>query len=156
MRMAMGGAIRKLMGTAGGFLFVAGALVPVGHVIASTGDELFISEYVEGSGTNKAIEVFNPTDTPMSLSASGYRLEFYADGGTSVNGGAVLIGTIQARGARGGRPPAPSAELKAKPNQTFGTSAFWFDGNDAVVLTHQGIAVDIIGQIGFDPGTEWG
>src|SRR2546423_15681940 len=79
MRTAMVGAARRAMGAAGGLLVVVGALVPVSHVMAATGDELFISEYVEGTGTNQAIEIFNPTDTPMSLSASGYRLRVLRD-----------------------------------------------------------------------------
>ncbi len=33
---------------------------------------LFISEYVEGTGNNKAIEIYNPTGNPISL--NGYRL----------------------------------------------------------------------------------
>ena len=156
MRTAMAGAARKAMGTAGGLVFVAGALVPVGHVVAATGDELLISEYVEGSGANRAIEIFNPTDTPMSLSASGYRLEFYADGSTSVTGGVLLIGVIQPASTWVVVPTDASAELKAKANQTFAASTFWFEGNDAVALTHSGSAIDIFGQIGFDPGVEWG
>jgi len=156
MRTAMVGAARRAMGAAGGLLVVVGALAPVSHVMAATGDELFISEYVEGSGTNQAIEIFNPTDTPMSLSASGYRLEFYANGSTSVTGGVLLIGVIQPGGTWVVVPSDASAELKAKANQTFAPSAFWFDGNDAVALTHNGSAIDIIGQIGFDPGEEWG
>ena len=156
MRTAVVGAARRAMGAAGGFLVVVGALVPVSHVMAATGDELFISEYVEGSGTNQAIEIFNPTDTPMSLSASGYRLEFYANGGSSVTGGVLLIGVIQPGGTWVVVPTDASAELKAKSNQTFAPSAFWFDGNDAAALTHSGSAIDIVGQIGFDPGQEWG
>lgn len=156
MRTAMVGAARRAMGAAGGLLVVVGALVPVSHVLAATGDELFISEYVEGSGTNQAIEIFNPTDTPISLSASGYRLEVYANGSTSVTGGVLLIGTIQPGSTWVVAPTDASNALKAKANQTFSTSAFWFDGNDAVALTHFGSAIDIIGQIGFDPGTEWG
>jgi hypothetical protein len=156
MRTAMVGAARRAMGAAGGVLVAVGALVPVSHALAATGDELFISEYVEGSGTNQAIEVFNPTDTPISLSASGYRLEVYANGSTSVTGGVLLIGTIQPGGTWVVAPTDASDALKAKANQTFATSAFWFDGNDAVALTHFGSAIDIIGQIGFDPGTEWG
>ena len=156
MRTAMAGAARRAMGAAGGLLVVIGALVPVSHVMAATGDELFISEYVEGTGTNQAIEIFNPTDTPMSLSASGYRLEFYRNGSTAVTGGVALIGLIQPGGTWVVVPTDASAELKAKANQTFSSSAFWFDGNDAVALTHNGSAIDIIGQIGFDPGEEWG
>jgi len=156
MRTVMVDAARKAMGAAGGMLLLVGTLVPVSHVVAATGDELFISEYVEGSGTNQAIEIFNPTDIPMSLSASGYRLEFYADGGTAVTGGVLLMGVIQPGGTWVVVPTDASAELKAKANQTFAPSAFWFDGNDAVALTHSGSAIDIIGQIGFDPGEEWG
>jgi uncharacterized protein len=156
MRTAMVGAAHRAMGAAGGLLIVVGALVPVSHALAATGNELFISEYVEGSGTNQAIEIFNPTDTPMSLSASGYRLEIYADGSPSVTGGVLLLGTIQPGGTWVVVPSDASDALKAKANQTFSPSAFWFDGNDAVALTHSGSAIDIIGQIGFNPGQEWG
>jgi hypothetical protein len=31
-----------------------------------------------------------------------------------------------------------------------------FDGDDAVELVCDGTTYDVIGQIGFDPGTEWG
>src|SRR5207245_9833845 len=70
--------------------------------------------------------------------------------------GVLLIGVIQPGGTWVVAPTDASAELKAKSNQTFGTSAFWFDGNDAVALTHNCSAIDIIGQIGYDPGEEWG
>jgi uncharacterized protein len=156
MRTVVVSAARRAMGAAGGLVVVIGALAPVSHAVAATGDELFISEYVEGSATNQAIEIFNPTDTPMSLSASGYRLEFYGDGSTAVTGGVLLIGVIQPGGTWVVVPTDASDALKAKANQTFNTSAFWFDGNDAVALTHSGSAIDIIGQIGFDPGEEWG
>lgn len=156
MRTALVGAARRAMGAAGGLLVVVGALVPVSHALAATGDDLFISEYVEGSGTNQAIEIFNPTDTPMSLSASGYRLEIYNDGSSTVTGGILLLGTIQPGGTWVVVPSDASDALKAKSNQTFSPSALWFDGNDAVALTHSGVAIDIIGQIGLDPGQEWG
>src|SRR5437868_15213993 len=126
MRTAMVGAARRAMGAAGGLLVVVGALVPVSHVMAATGDELFISEYVEGSGTNQAIEIFNPTDTPMSLSASGYRLEFYGNGSSSVTGGVVLIGTIQPGGTWVVAPTDASDALKANANATFASRASWF------------------------------
>jgi len=42
--------------------------------IASFGQcsDLFISEYVEGSGNNKALEIYNPTNSPINL--GNYRL----------------------------------------------------------------------------------
>ena len=40
--------------------------------------ELFISEYVEGSGNNKAIEVYNPTGSSINL--ANYRLIRFSNG----------------------------------------------------------------------------
>ena len=51
-----------------------------------------------------------------------------------------------------------SAEYKlkilAEADQLQGTS--WFNGDDAVVLRKGEVVIDVIGQIGVDPGTEWG
>ncbi|MFB6306290.1 MAG: hypothetical protein ABEH43_04770, partial [Flavobacteriales bacterium] len=33
---------------------------------------------------------------------------------------------------------------------------FFFNGDDAVELIHNGNTIDVIGQIGTDPGSEWG
>ena len=35
-------------------------------------------------------------------------------------------------------------------------AAGWFNGDDAVVLRKGTTVIDVIGQIGVDPGTEWG
>ncbi len=43
---------------------------------AQTAD-LLISEYVEGSGDNKAIEIYNGTGAAVDLGADEYRLEIY-------------------------------------------------------------------------------
>ena len=32
----------------------------------------------------------------------------------------------------------------------------WFNGDDAIVLRKGTTIIDLIGQVGFDPGTEWG
>ena len=50
-----------------------------------------------------------------------------------------------------------SPTILAQADQTNG--AGWFNGNDAVVLRKGGPSgpiVDVIGQIGFDPGAQWG
>ena len=31
------------------------------------GQDLFFSEYIEGSSSNKALEIYNPTDAPINL-----------------------------------------------------------------------------------------
>jgi len=40
--------------------------------------EIFISGYVEGSGNNRAIEIYNPTDIPVNL--SGYSIGRFSNG----------------------------------------------------------------------------
>ena len=47
-----------------------------------------------------------------------------------------------------------NATILAQADQTNG--AGWFNGDDAVVLRKGTTVVDVIGQIGVDPGTEWG
>ncbi len=133
--------------------FLGVLFVPAGLLHAESAD-LFITEYVEGSGANQAIELYNPTDIAVSLSASGYMLAFYFDGSTMIGGGVPLIGIVPGGGTWVVTPTNASTALQARANQMFGTT--WFDGNDAVVLVHNGLAVDVIGQIGVDPGTAWG
>ncbi len=36
------------------------------------------------------------------------------------------------------------------------SSASFYNGDDAIVLRKNGVVIDSIGQIGFDPGSEWG
>ena len=47
-----------------------------------------------------------------------------------------------------------NAAILAEADQTNGSG--WFNGDDAVVLRQGTTVVDVIGQIGFDPGSEWG
>ena len=49
--------------------------------------DLFFSEYVEGAGQNKAIEVYNPTDASIDL--SNYTIGRYSNGATNNTGGGV-------------------------------------------------------------------
>jgi uncharacterized protein len=115
--------------------------------------ELFFSEYVEGSSFNKAIEIFNNTGAPIDLSAGNYNVLISFNGGTStltIN----LTGTMADQDAFVVAPTNASAAILAVADQQFGTA--WFNGDDAVVLRKGTTVIDAIGQIGFDPGAEWG
>jgi hypothetical protein len=46
------------------------------------------------------------------------------------------------------------AAILAQADQTDG--AGWFTGDDAVALRRGSTILDVVGQIGFDPGTDWG
>ncbi len=54
--------------------------------------ELFLSEYVEGSGNNRALEIYNPTNQPIDLST--YSVGRFANGATSYTGIMIPAGHI--------------------------------------------------------------
>ena len=114
--------------------------------------DLFISEYVEGTSNNKVIEIYNATGAPVDLAAAGYKIEMYFNGNTAVGLTINLTGTLANNSVF--ILAHSSAVLPVTPNQTNGSG--WFNGDDAVVLKRGTIVIDVIGQIGVDPGTEWG
>jgi hypothetical protein len=117
------------------------------NVSATAPTDLIISEYIEGSGNNKFIEIFNGTAAPINL--SGYQLSIYVNGSSSPTTAGTLTGTVPAGG---------TAVFKNSSATGPGTSLtnLTFNGNDAVALRKtSGVFVDIIGRIGNDPGTQW-
>jgi hypothetical protein len=116
--------------------------------------DLFISEYVEGTSNNKAIEIFNGTSSDIDLAANGYKLEFYFNGASTVGTTINLIGTVGAGNVFVLASSSASSTILNIANQT--SSATFYNGNDAVVLKKGTAILDVIGQVGFNPGTEWG
>lgn len=114
--------------------------------------ELFISEYVEGSGNNKALELYNPTASAISL--DGYAIKVYFNGSATVGTTINLTGTVQPGSTFVYASSSAAAELVALADQTSSQS-LW-NGDDAITLENAGVVVDSIGQIGFDPGSAWG
>ena len=134
--------------------------------------EIFISEYVEGSNNNKAIELYNPTDSPIDLQAGHYRM------GRERNGNGipmfmditgiiaphdVRVFVIDQRDPDGTGTDIPvDIELQEKadtfinPIYVESNSPMYFNGNDSFVLgkgTGEIPAViDIVGRLGEDPG----
>lgn len=121
------------------------------HAMASA--DLLISEYVEGSGNNKALEFYNPGETPISL--DGYRVDFYFNGSTSSGRSIALTGEIAPKAVHVLAHESGDPALQAKASQRGGGS--WYNGDDAIVLrSPTGDILDSIGQVGFDPGSAWG
>ena len=127
-------------------LLLAMLLAPAVHA------EPFISEYVEGSSNNKALEIYNPADVALDL--SGYSIKVFSNGATTAGKTVTLSGTLAAKGTLVLTDTASVAALAAKSNMTFGTSNF--NGDDAIALYKGADLIDVFGQIGFDPGTSWG
>ena len=114
--------------------------------------DLFLSEYLEGSSNNKAIELYNPSPTSVNLSTDGYVLEIYSNGSATTSSTITLTGTVAAGATFVIKHTSASSTITAQ--QTSGSLGF--NGDDAVVLKKGTSIVDVFGQIGFDPGTGWG
>lgn len=114
--------------------------------------DLLFSEYIEGSSNNKALEIFNGTGTAIDLSV--YSIQMFFNGNTTAGLTIQLTGTVAAGDVFVLAQSSANATILAQADQTNG--AGWFNGDDAVVLRKNDVIIDSIGQIGVDPGTEWG
>jgi hypothetical protein len=114
--------------------------------------DLIISEYVEASGNNKYIEVYNGTTATINL--ADYQLQLFSNGSaTAAVGAPAMTGSL-----------APGATIVYRNSlatlyagATVVSSAVNFNGDDAIALWKISTAsfVDIVGNIGCDPGTAW-
>lgn len=138
---------------------VAGATGYQLNVYTKTGTnatDLIISEYVEGSSSNKYLEIYNGTGSDIDL--SNYQLLLFSNGtqessptntvnlsGTLSNGNTIVYKNSSAALTL---PDGVTATNNAAVN---------FNGNDAIALKKisTGAYVDIFGRIGEDPGTAW-
>jgi len=122
-----------------------------GHSMASA--DLLISEYVEGSGNNKALELYNSGEAAVSL--DGYQVDLYFNGSTSSGRSIPLVGEVAPGGVHVLAHESGDPALQATANQRG--SGGWFNGDDAIVLRGPtGAVLDSIGQVGVDPGSAWG
>lgn len=116
---------------------------------------IFISEYVEGSSQNKAIEIYNGTGSAVNLGAEAYSLQYYFNGSAAPGLTINLTGTVADGDVYIVAQNLADAAVLAQADQ-LSAATNWYNGDDAVVLRKGATVVDVIGQIGFDPGTEWG
>jgi predicted extracellular nuclease len=136
-------------------LAIAAVMVAAPPAAAASGD-LLISEYVEGSSNNKVVEIYNPSTAAVDLAAAGYSIAQYSNGNTSTSFTAALTGTIAPDEVFVFAHGAADPLILAQADQVSATNAGLFNGDDAVALVKSGTIVDVVGQIGVDPGTEWG
>lgn len=122
--------------------------------------ELFISEYVEGTQSSKAMEFYNPTTA--SINMNNYRLVRFSNGNATGTDSTNLVGTINSYGTfvisygaeETSGPCSPALQALAQqldhgyPNPTS------MNGNDAMALVRISpyARIDIFGKIGENPG----
>ncbi len=141
------------------------------NAIAQDCEDLFMSEYVEGSGNNKALEIYNPTANNIDLGE--YIVIRYSNGANSANStyAIQLVGTVAPNDVHVGvldkRDPSASGneaavadDLQAKADAfyspVYNTNKTWYwNGNDAIVLAKGSVTdidnakiIDVFGKIG--------
>lgn len=119
---------------------------------AASHAELMISEYVEGSSYNKAVELYNSGTGSIDLSS--YELNFYFNGNTAPGKTIPLSGSLVAGETYVVAHSSADPELANLAQLLNGGS--WFNGDDAITLEQSGTVIDSVGQVGTDPGSYWG
>ena len=131
---------------------VIGLLVLISSQVHASINDLFISEYVEGSGYNKAIELFN--GKTHSIDLSDYQLAFYLNGSKTASFNVELSGTLSAYTTFVVANSLASSQILIVSDQT--RNGIWFDGDDVVALIHKNQIIDSIGQVGIESDKAWG
>ncbi len=131
--------------------FVFCLMLCASGALAQTTD-LIISEYVEGSGSNKALEIFNGTEDAVNL--GGYTIKRYSNGSVVATNIALNAVDLQPGDAYVIGSTSADANLMPYLDQTNGNINF--NGDDALELVFGGsVIIDSFGTVGVDPGSYW-
>ena len=113
--------------------------------------DLFISEYIEGSSNNKALEIYNGTGQEVDL--TGYKLALYSNGSSTYGNNIDLSGVIAQGDVYVVSNSGAAAEILAVDD--ISSTVTYFNGDDAIALLKNDIVIDTFGIIGTDPGSSW-
>jgi endonuclease I len=113
---------------------------------ASSTNEIFISEYVEGSSNNKALEIANFTGNSINLSAYTIARDVNSNG--AYGAALQLTGSIANGNVHVVSRGNASQEILAVADQLSSGDAMSFNGDDPVGLFKNGVLIDIFGNFG--------
>ena len=113
---------------------------------------LFFSEYVEGTANNKALEIFNPGAGTLDM--TGCSIHAYMSGAATASFSFSLTNSINSMDTYVLCHSSASATLSTYCD-AFTSTVMNFNGDDALELECAGQTLDVIGQIGLDPGNAW-
>jgi hypothetical protein len=106
--------------------------------------DLIISEYLEGTSNNKAIEIYNGTGASVNL--ANYSLKKQTNGAGAYGSELLLSGTLAHGATYVIANTSSNASILAKANLT-NASVMTFNGNDAVALYKSGTQIDVVGIV---------
>ncbi|WP_176142062.1 endonuclease [Solibacillus isronensis] len=127
---------------------VASVVVPAAPVVThaeTLATDLIISEYIEGSSYNKAIEIYNGTGASVNLSE--YTLELHTNGIDTADKSVPMSGVLEHGDVYVVYHKDANPAIKAVGDLENSVVAN-FNGDDPVVLRKSGVIVDSIGQAG--------
>ena len=128
----------------------AGGAAHGGSAGAASPPTLYFSEYVEGSSSYKALEITAQKRSTLD----GCKVGTYFNGKAEATVVATLSGVLEA----GQVLTLCSSSLQTKLGAVLCKQVgnLTFNGDDAIAVSCDGKILDVIGQIGVDPGTAWG
>ena len=109
-----------------------------------TSSEIFISEYVEGSSNNKAIEIVNLTGSSIDLSS--YSLKRNTNGGTTWGAALNLSGQLVDGDVYVIANNSATTTILNVADLISSADAIVFNGNDPVGLFKNNVLIDIVGN----------
>ncbi|WNW00994.1 DUF5689 domain-containing protein [Tenacibaculum sp. HL-MS23] len=120
-----------------------------------SGNDLFFSEYAEGSSNNKYIEIYNGTGVSVDLST--YKIELYGNGSVTATRNLALSTLPNTTLANGEILVIYNASANdvIKNEGDFASGVIFFNGDDAIALLKNDMIIDVVGKIGEDPGVGW-
>ena len=102
--------------------------------------ELFISEYIEGSSNNKALEFYNPSSLTIDLTQ--YKIVIFRSSNDTIS----LTGSVASGGVH--VLSNPSAALIGIITDSDATAPIYFNGDDRIELLKGNVVIDRFGNVG--------
>jgi hypothetical protein len=113
--------------------------------------ELFFSEYVDGSSFSKGLELYNPS-AASDVDLSEYTIKTYNNGSSVPNHELDLSGTLGPGQVYTVVNPQAVPDLISLADVLADVTLF--NGNDATTLERNGVVVDVLGEVGVNPGSD--
>ncbi|MBN2796933.1 MAG: chitobiase/beta-hexosaminidase C-terminal domain-containing protein [Clostridia bacterium] len=110
--------------------------------------DLIISEYIEGSSNNKAIEIYNGTGREVDLTA--YTVKLFVNGESTAKYELNLTGTLADNDCYVIYNASANDAIKTVGDVS--STVTYFNGDDDIVLYKGDVVIDSFGKVGTDPG----